>query len=143
VKPFAAEPAKQILPASGLGQRIRGHAKQSLPSISETFVGSTPWGGAMAGSAALGILMQDWETTEKVQSVAVFYTLGGALAFPVGLLVARLLSLGRSVEVAFAASGRVPAFFRGGHLVCKNAALRIRPRSVRTRILSSSNQGPL
>jgi hypothetical protein len=78
VKPFAAEPAKQILPASGSGQLIRGHAKQSLPSISETFVGSTPWGGAMAGSAAVGVLMQNWETTEKVQSVAMLYALGGA-----------------------------------------------------------------
>jgi hypothetical protein len=58
----------------------------------------------MAGSAALGILVQDWETAEKVQSVAALYALGGALAFPVGLFIARLLSRGRSAEVAFAAA---------------------------------------
>jgi hypothetical protein len=84
----------------GLGARVR----RSWPSAAETFAGGAIWAAVMAASAFAAILMQDWETTAKIRSVAVLYALGGALAFPVGLFVARLLALRRSAEVAFAAA---------------------------------------
>jgi hypothetical protein len=104
VKPLAAVPGTEILSAPGSRRRLRARLRRSLPGIGEIFAGGVLWGTAMAGSAVFGILMQDWETDAKIQSVAVLYALGGASAFPIGLFVARLLSLGRSGETAFPAA---------------------------------------
>ncbi len=75
-----------------------------MPSAAEIFTGAAIWAVAMAASAVVAILMQEWETSSKIRSVAVLFALGGALSFPAGLFAARLLSLGRSPEVAFAAA---------------------------------------
>ncbi|GLS33154.1 hypothetical protein SAMN04488498_105297 [Mesorhizobium albiziae] len=85
---------------SGFGQRL----KRSLPDPVEAFVGGAVWAAAMAASAFVAILMQEWETSAKIQSIAVLFALGGALSFPLALLAARFLSLGRSGEAAFAAA---------------------------------------
>lgn len=102
MKLSAATPAEENPPATGRGFVAR--IRRSLPSTAETFAGSSIWAAAMAASAFAAILMQDWETTAKIRSVAVLYALGGALSFPVGLFAARLLARGRSGEVAFAAA---------------------------------------
>lgn len=58
----------------------------------------------MGASALINLLMDDWETPEKIRFVSLLYAAGGALAFPVGLFLARLVSRGRHWEVAFAAA---------------------------------------
>ncbi|TIQ46122.1 MAG: hypothetical protein E5X49_03465 [Mesorhizobium sp.] len=56
----------------------------------------------MAASAFLNL--HDWETPGKVRFVVLLYALGGALAFPVGLTLAGLVSRGRHWETALAAA---------------------------------------
>ena len=58
----------------------------------------------MGASALLNLVLYDWETPDKIRTVSLLYVFGGALAFPVGLFAARLVSLGRRWEVAFAAA---------------------------------------
>ncbi|TJU93733.1 MAG: hypothetical protein E5Y12_27540, partial [Mesorhizobium sp.] len=58
----------------------------------------------MGGSALLNLLLDDWETPEKIRTVSLLFAMGGTLAFPFGLFAAQLLSLGRRREVAFAAA---------------------------------------
>ncbi|WP_292491562.1 hypothetical protein [Mesorhizobium sp.] len=60
------------------------------------------WSFAMAASAFLNL--HDWETPGKVRFVVLLYALGGALAFPVGLTLAGLVSRGRHWETALAAA---------------------------------------
>lgn len=58
----------------------------------------------MSASALVTLLLDGWETPEKIGTVSLLYACGGALAFPFGLFAARLVSLGRRWEVAFAAA---------------------------------------
>lgn len=57
----------------------------------------------MGGSALAMLMLAEWQTLYKIRVVAVFYALGGALAFPFGLFLARLVSAGMRRETAFAA----------------------------------------
>ena len=102
MKLSATKPAEAAKPA--LGRGLGARFARSLPSSVEIFAGGIIWAIAMATSATVGILLLDWETSAKIETVAVLYGLGGALSFPVGLFAARLLALGRSAEVAFAAA---------------------------------------
>ncbi|AZO76112.1 MAG: hypothetical protein E5V92_19075 [Mesorhizobium sp.] len=56
----------------------------------------------MAASAFLNLY--HWETPGRIRFVVLLYALGGALAFPVGLTLARLASRGRHWETALAAA---------------------------------------
>ncbi|RJT37619.1 hypothetical protein D3227_17715 [Mesorhizobium waimense] len=58
----------------------------------------------MGASALINLLLDDWETPAKIRFVSLLYAAGGALAFPVGLFLARLVSQGRHWEVALAAA---------------------------------------
>ncbi|WP_337093380.1 hypothetical protein [Mesorhizobium argentiipisi] len=58
----------------------------------------------MGGSALTNLLLAAWETPDRIRFVALLYGLGGVLAFPVGLTLARLLSRGRDWETALAAA---------------------------------------
>jgi hypothetical protein len=58
----------------------------------------------MGASALANLLLDDWETPAKIRFVSLLYAAGGALAFPVGLFLARLVSLGRHWQVALAAA---------------------------------------
>jgi hypothetical protein len=58
----------------------------------------------MGASALVNLLLDGWQTPAKIRLMALLFAAGGALAFPVGLFVARLLSTGRSGETAFAAA---------------------------------------
>nr|WP_276315208.1 hypothetical protein [Mesorhizobium jarvisii] len=58
----------------------------------------------MGTSALINLLLDNWVTPEKIRTVSLLFAGGGALAFPVGLFAARLVSLGRGREVAFAAA---------------------------------------
>ena len=75
-----------------------------MPSLRTALLGAVLWGVAMGASALINLLMDDWETPEKIRFVTLLYAAGGALAFPVGLFLARLVSRGRHWEVALAAA---------------------------------------
>ncbi|MER8549482.1 hypothetical protein NKH41_28160 [Mesorhizobium sp. M1169] len=78
--------------------------RRSLPPLRTAFAGALLWAMAMGASALLNLLLYDWETPAKVRFVSLLYAAGGALAFPVGLFLARLVSLGRHWEIALAAA---------------------------------------
>ncbi|MER8381915.1 MULTISPECIES: hypothetical protein [unclassified Mesorhizobium] len=78
--------------------------RRSLPPLRTAFVGALLWAMAMGASALLNLQLYDWETPAKVRFVSLLYAAGGALAFPVGLFLARLVSLGRNWEIALAAA---------------------------------------
>lgn len=58
----------------------------------------------MTMGASVLVNLDAWETPEKIRTVSLLFASGGALGFPVGLFAARLVSLGRHREVAFAAA---------------------------------------
>jgi len=75
-----------------------------LPGWRATLFGSFLWAATMGTSALINLLLDNWVTPEKIRTVSLLFAGGGALAFPVGLFAARLVSLGRGREVAFAAA---------------------------------------
>jgi len=62
------------------------------------------WGIAMGASALLALVFENWETPQKIRTVAALFALAGALAFPFGLTLARFLSYRRGQQTAFAAA---------------------------------------
>jgi hypothetical protein len=60
------------------------------------------WGVAMGASALLMLVLENWETPQKIRTVTALFALGGAAAFPLGLTLARFLSYRRRRETAFA-----------------------------------------
>lgn len=77
------------------------HLRLSLPA---TIFGSVCRAVIMAASASAAVWADGWETPSKLVAVATLYSIGGAIAFPLGLILARLAALGRSAETAFAAA---------------------------------------
>ncbi|MER9465950.1 hypothetical protein NKJ73_20215 [Mesorhizobium sp. M0074] len=84
--------------------RARHRLRRSLPPLRTAFAGALLWAMAMGASALLNLLLYDWETPVKIRFVSLLYAAGGALAFPVGLFMARLVLLGRHWEIAVAAA---------------------------------------
>jgi hypothetical protein len=84
--------------------RIRNRVRRALPPLGTALFGALLWAVAMGASALVNLLLDDWETPAKIRFVSLLFAAGGALAFPVGLFLARLVSLGRHREVAFAAA---------------------------------------
>ena len=85
-------------------RNVTGRLRAAVPSASEALVGTLLWGAAMGASALANLLLAAWETPDRIRFVALLYGLGGVLAFPVGLTLARLVSRGRHRETAFAAA---------------------------------------
>ncbi|WP_353640984.1 hypothetical protein [Mesorhizobium sp. WSM2239] len=86
--------------SSAFSARLR----RAVPSIGTALAGAALWGLAMGAGAYANLLLAAWETPAKLQFVAVLFAAGGALAFPLGLFLARFLSEGRRVEASFAAA---------------------------------------
>ena len=57
----------------------------------------------MGGSALVPLMLAEWETPDRIRSVVVLFAIGGAIAFPFGLFLARFLSTAGRRETAFAA----------------------------------------
>jgi hypothetical protein len=95
------------LPAdSGVAGRntFSARLRSAVPSLGAAAVGALLWGAAMGASGYVNLSLSAWETPEKLRFVAVLFAAGGALAFPFGLFLARLLSQGRRTETSFAAA---------------------------------------
>ncbi len=85
--------------ASGARDRVR----RALPPLPDALLGGLLWGMAMGTSALTNLLLAGWETPAKIRLISLLFASGGAIAFPVALFLARLVSLGRQREVALAA----------------------------------------
>lgn len=96
-------PAASTLRHSGVAPRRPAHRiRLALPSLGLTLGGALIWGLVTGISALTNLLLAEWATPVQVREISVLFLAGGALAFPVALYLARLLSLGRAREVAFA-----------------------------------------
>ncbi|MGB3538939.1 MAG: hypothetical protein WBA42_12330 [Mesorhizobium sp.] len=78
--------------------------RRALPPPSIALPGALAWALAMGASALVSLFFDHWATPAKIRLVAFLFAVGGALAFPVGLYFARLVSAGKSGETAFAAA---------------------------------------
>lgn len=75
-----------------------------MPELRIAFFGALLWAATMGASALVNLFLDDWETPEKIRIVTLLFAVGAALAFPIGLFAAKLVSQGRRWEVAFAAA---------------------------------------
>ena len=57
----------------------------------------------MGSSVLTNLFLAGWETPAKIRLISLLFAVGAAIAFPFGLFLARLVSLGRHWEVALAA----------------------------------------
>lgn len=81
-----------------------GRLRNAMPTLRDALFGTLLWAAIMGVSALVNLLQDNWVTPDKIRTVALLFAGGGALAFPVGLFAARLVSFGRGWEVAFAAT---------------------------------------
>jgi hypothetical protein len=88
----------------GWRQRAGNRLRRAVPSTVAALLGALLWAMAMGASALTGLWLDNWETPEKIRFVVLLFAMGAAIAFPIGLFAARLISLGRPWEVAFAAA---------------------------------------
>ncbi|MGX5828839.1 hypothetical protein [Mesorhizobium sp. 43Arga] len=93
-----------MTPHASILSRNWNVVRRALPGWRAALFGSLSWAVTMGASALINLLLDDWMTPEKIRTVSLLFAGGGAPAFPVGLFAARLVSLGRSREVAFAAA---------------------------------------
>jgi hypothetical protein len=63
-----------------------------LPSAIEAFAGGLAWAALMAASAAFDLWSRAWQTSPKIEAIALLFAVGGALGFPLGLFLARFLA---------------------------------------------------
>ncbi|BCG88823.1 hypothetical protein MesoLj113c_49330 [Mesorhizobium sp. 113-3-9] len=96
-----------MTPLAQLATSNRGLARfcHATPTPRTALLGALLWAATMGASALVNLsLLDSWVTPDKIRTVSLLFAGGGALAFPIGLFAARLVSLGRGWEVAFAAA---------------------------------------
>lgn len=74
-----------------------------MPGWRPALLGGLIWAIVAIACAFTGLKLGGWQTVEKLESVALLYGFSAFIAFPVAVWIARLLSLDRSADVAFAA----------------------------------------
>jgi hypothetical protein len=75
-----------------------------VPTLNQALAGTLLWTVAMAATALVNLALDHWATPAKIRVVVLLFATGAAVAFIPGLFAARLLSLGRGPEAAFAAA---------------------------------------
>ncbi|MER8462515.1 hypothetical protein [Mesorhizobium sp. M1396] len=75
-----------------------------MPELRTALIGALLWAVTMGASALVTLFLDNWETPAKIRIVTLLFAVGAALAFPIGLFAAKLVSQGRRWEVAFAAA---------------------------------------
>ena len=87
----------------GPAARLAARFAIAVPPWRVALSGALLWGLAMGASALAALFLDRWETPELIRANVVLFALGGAVAFPPALYVARLLAAGARAESAFAA----------------------------------------
>lgn len=93
--------AKSAYASAGALKRSR--FLRALPSTTELVVGTPAWGLAMAASAWVALWLREGALTFHLAELLVMYGLGGMLAWPLAVFLARFATLGRPAETRFAA----------------------------------------
>lgn len=83
---------------------LRGAWINALPPLLPTMVGAFLWALAMFASAATVLVWDNWQMPDRIRTIAGFFAMGGFVAFPIGMILARFLSYRRAGETAFAAA---------------------------------------
>ncbi|MFS8112406.1 hypothetical protein QD460_11860 [Rhizobium jaguaris] len=91
----------QINPASAVA--TTGRLRAAVPSSRQLLFGALCWGAAMATSALSALYLRNGLLTSRLSALVMVYALGGALAWPLMLPLARLLAHRRPIEARFAA----------------------------------------
>ncbi|MFU0503580.1 hypothetical protein [Pseudaminobacter sp. NGMCC 1.201702] len=81
----------------------RGRLLRSMPTVRASIAGAILWAITMGASALFGLTLNAWETPASVRAVTMLFAVGGFLAFPLALFLARFLAEGRHANAAFAA----------------------------------------
>jgi len=58
----------------------------------------------MSLSATLNLIAEGWQSSDRIRDVALVFAGGGAIAFPLGIMAATIISRGRQAETRFAAA---------------------------------------
>jgi hypothetical protein len=96
-------PAASSSRRSGNAESATVHrVRLALPSLGLALGGASLWGLVTGASALVNLLLAEWATPVQVREISLLFLTGGALSFPVALYLARLFSIGRGREVAFA-----------------------------------------
>lgn len=89
---------------AGFRPWMAGALAGALPPLLPTLAGALLWGLAMGGSALTMLVIENWETPRTIRTVTGLFAIGGLIAFPFGLILARFLSHRRRRQTAFAAA---------------------------------------
>ncbi len=90
---------------SGRAEGSESRLARALPPLLPTLGYALAWGVVTGICALTSLMLDDWQTPGKIRWVVVLFALGGFVAFPFGLYLARLLAqLRGSGEAAFAAA---------------------------------------
>ena len=76
--------------------------RHALPSMRLSVLGGLTWALAMGLSAATTMLCRDWALNDNFELIAIIFTLGGFLAFPIALTAFNLTAVGKSSTQRFA-----------------------------------------
>lgn len=86
-----------------LSRPSQARLRAALPSLPVALGGSFCWAVLMGASAALGLWLRAWETTDRIVAVVTLFAAGGAIGFAPGLYLARLAAADKPRGAAFAA----------------------------------------
>lgn len=74
-----------------------------MPDLGAALSGGLIWSLLIAAAAGQALHAAGWQNPEQVRVVLALYLAGALVAFPVALFLARLVSAGRSRQIAFCA----------------------------------------
>jgi hypothetical protein len=83
--------------------RRKGRLAAAIPPLSLLLLGALAWGAMMAFSACLAIYLRNGLQTDSAHDLVLLYFLGGLLAWPNSISLARFCGHGSPVETRFAA----------------------------------------
>lgn len=82
--------------------RLSHRLRAARPGTAETFAGGLIWGTAMAVSALAALYLRNRLETFNLSLIVAIYFAGGALAWPLTLVLSRLVASGHRAEARFA-----------------------------------------
>ncbi len=81
-----------------------GMIQRAFPPLLPTFCYALAFGLAAGSGALANVMLDGWQTPEKIRTIFMLFSAGGFLAFPLGLVIARFLAHDARWQTAFAAA---------------------------------------